>query len=520
MDTAAQPLAEAAAPEWPETASEPEEPQPWDALAMDTAAQPLPETSAFEWPAMASEPVAPQLWDALAMDTATQPLAEAPAFEWPETVSEPVAPQPWERPAVDNTEQPVSGPALAAGDSWGGLGSIPNTAAEATAPGFVQSAPADDLDFSLDWSEPEAAADTPGPSARVLGPADSTPTDDLGFSLDWSEPQPEPYAGAWALNPNAALDDRIIMAHWDDPIIAVPEPALFSDPPAAADTAAARISEDHDPAQPDLEQASPAILETREEQGAEPDAAPVVIEQESSPWYTPTLQLDEPLPFDPAADDSGYTAFITPGVAWAAPDAPDDSLAADAAIAPPETAETVEVSTEPPAAPDSPDDSLAADALPQLSNDALYEEPATTNEPARDPRPGDAGQHMAAHEEPAAEISAEQIARIIGMIQSYGPAWFKMWSLELKERPERLPIVLGEVTADPVLLAQAADPRAQSALLAALEAYTAPPAFPTRLPAPAPLLSPAIAGQSGSGEDEVPDWLSLRVKWNGHGGGA
>ena len=37
------------------------------------------------------------------------------------------------------------------------------------------------------------------------------------------------------------------------------------------------------------------------------------------------------------------------------------------------------------------------------------------------------------------------------MIQSYGPAWFKMWSLELKERPERLPVVLGEVTADPVV---------------------------------------------------------------------
>ena len=51
------------------------------------------------------------------------------------------------------------------------------------------------------------------------------------------------------------------------------------------------------------------------------------------------------------------------------------------------------------------------------------------------------------------------------MIQSYGPAWFKMWSLELKERPERLPVVLGEVTADPVLLAQADDPRIQSALL-------------------------------------------------------
>jgi hypothetical protein len=91
--------------------------------------------------------------------------------------------------------------------------------------------------------------------------------------------------------------------------------------------------------------------------------------------------------------------------------------------------------------------------------------------------------------------------------------------LELKERPERLPVVLGEVTADAVLLAQADDPRVQSALLAALAAYTSPPVHLARLSS-ASLPSPVMVSQSNDDQDEVPDWLSLRVKWNGHGGGA
>ncbi|MEO7909316.1 MAG: hypothetical protein ABIV47_06665, partial [Roseiflexaceae bacterium] len=131
----------------------------------------------------------------------------------------------------------------------------------------------------------------------------------------------------------------------------------------------------------------------------------------------------------------------------------------------------------------------------------------------------DANEPIAVRAEPAIEISTELIARLIGMIQSYGPAWFKMWSLELKERPERLPVVLGEVTADPVLLTQADDPRVQSALLAALAAYTSPPVHPARLSS-ALLPSPVMASQSNDDQDEVPDWLSLRTKWNGHGGGA
>jgi hypothetical protein len=259
------------------------------------------------------------------------------------------------------------------------------------------------------------------------------------------------------------------------------------------------------------------------EQGAEQDEAQAVIEQESPPWYAPTMQLDDHLQFDADADDSGYAPLETLRVARAeqpaAPSAPADDPAADAAIQP--LAETFEaVWAEQPVAPSAPAYDPAADAFSQLPNEALDEEPTTAIEPASDLVLDDANELMAMRVEPAAEISIEQIARIIGMIQSYGPAWFKMWSLELKERPERLPVVLGEVTADPVLLAQADDPRVQSALLLALAAYTSPTAFPARLPASAPLPSPAIAGQSNAGEDEVPDWLSLRVKWNGHGGGA
>jgi hypothetical protein len=132
----------------------------------------------------------------------------------------------------------------------------------------------------------------------------------------------------------------------------------------------------------------------------------------------------------------------------------------------------------------------------------------------------DATTQLAAHAEPVLDIPPELIPRMLGMIQSYGPAWFKMWSLELKERPERLPVVLGEVTADSVLLAQANDARIQAALLAALAAYTSPPVHPARLPGSASLPSPVMASQGNNDQDEVPDWLSLRVKWNGHGGGA
>ena len=432
---------------------------------------PLPESM----PVMRALPTPGQPYDAQDADAPWADLisgAEDASHDhpWSATVraplSEPVEPLPWEHSAMDGKDQPAFGAALAAEDTWSGLDSIAGSKIASDAPGFLNS----DL------------------------------ADDLGFSLDWSEPQPDPDASAWAPRADITTDDSIITAHWDDQTTAVPEPALFSGPPpvayASADTVTVNLDPssvfDLDPAQPDLEQARPADLPTVAEQGAEQDEAQAVIEQESPPWYAPAIQLDDHLPFDSAADDSCFASLETFEAEWA----------------------------EQPAAPSAPAYDLAAGAFSQLPNEALDEEPTTTIEPASDLVPSDANELMAARVEPAAEISVEQIARIIGMIQSYGPAWFKMWSLELKERPERLPVVLGEVTADPVLLAQADDPRVQSALLLALAAYTSPTAFPDQLPSSAPLPSPAIAGQGNDGEDEVPDWLSLRVKWNGHGGGA
>jgi hypothetical protein len=451
-----------------------------------------------------SELVEPLPWKRSALDEADQPAPEEQAPQWsatpPPRLSAPVEPLPWERSAMDDTDQPAFGAALAAEDSWSGRESIAEPEIASDEPEFLKSDLADDLGFSLDWSEPEVAAHVAeSPASAPASTADSI-ADDLDFTLDWSEPQLDSYASAWAPSADTTTDDSIITAHWDDQTIAVPEPAIFSDPPTVAYTSADIVTVhldpasvfDLDPAQLDREQARPAGLPTVAEQGAEQDVAQSVIEQESPPWYAPTMQLDDHLPLDSAADDSGYTSLETFEGAWA----------------------------EQPAAPSAPADDLAADAFSQLPNEALDQAPTTTIEPASDLAPGDASELMAARVEPAAEISVEKIARIIGMIQSYGPAWFKMWSLELKERPERLPIVLGEVTADPVLLAQADDPRVQSALLLALAAYTSPTAFPARLATSASLPSPAIAGQSNDGEDEVPDWLSLRVKWNGHGGGA
>ena len=476
---------------------------PWADLISGAEDQPHDRPWSATRPATTSAPAEPLLWEHSALDGADQPAPEEQAPLWSAisaTSSAPAEPLPWEHSAPDGADQPAFGAARPAEDTWSGLDSIAGSEIASDVPGFLNSDLAHDLGFSLDWSEPEIAAPVAEPPAGAPAPTANPMPDDLGFTLDWSELQPDPYASAWVLSADTTTDDSIITAHWDDPIIAVPEPALFSDPPTiaspSADTETVNLDSvsvfDLDPAQPDLEQARPAGVPTVAEQGAEQDEAQAVIEQESPPWYTPTVPLDDYLPFDSAADDTGYAPIETFGTAWA----------------------------EPLAAPSPPAYDQAADAFSQLPNKALDEELTATLEPASDLAPSDANELIAARAEPATEISAEQIARIIGMIQSYGPAWFKMWSLELKERPERLPIVLGEVTADPVLLAQADEPRVQSALLLALAAYTAPAAFPARLPASAPLPSPAIAGQSNDGEDEVPDWLSLRVKWNGHGGGA
>jgi hypothetical protein len=582
FDTATQPEPDVPAPAWladpPASVNEPAEQQPWDMLALNDAAQPPLEEQESSWldTLPAAEPAAaePQPWDATAQDLSEQPLLEEQDFSWlvaqpsepapaepqpwdsvsldageqrqpvepesqdlatlPAAEPAPVQPQQWEHVPTDDLAQPALDVALAAEEPLSIPDPIagPEIAAEVTS--FLQSEPADDLGFSLDWSEPDHAEPIVEPPTSVFVPTDSEPpADDLGFSLDWSEPQVDPYTSAWVPHANTtATDDQIITAHWDEPAIDAPEPVVFNDLHAMADAAAGHATIDSDPAlvfgvdsaPPDWEQA-PLADSPAEQQNAEEDAAPASIEQGSPPWYMSTLHFADQLPIDSTVDNSGYASYETQEEAWDepldVPSIPSEDVVIDASTAPllditetPEE-ERAELSVMQSAL----DYDLGTDSFSQPSNEMPDHVSTVTIEPADALVDGDRHETTLGQVEPVAEMPSEQIARIIGMIQSYGPAWFKMWSLELKERPERLPVVLGEVTADPDLLTQAADPQVQSALVAALAAYTTPTTFLARLPAAAPVPRPAIAGQ-GTDEDDVPDWLSLRVKWNGHGGGA
>jgi hypothetical protein len=547
-----------------ESLSAPVEPLPWDSPAIDNADQPVVWDQASAWmaddpPAPLSAPVEPLPWDSPAIDNADQPVVWDQASAWmadpPAPLSAPVEPLPWELSATDDgpehdAEQPATGAAWAFEEAESNNAAISESENEPPALVFLAPEPINDLGFSLEWSEPERApvADL---AAEALASPDDPIADDLGFSLDWSDPQIDPYAGVPLSNTDTVVDNGIVMAHWNDES-AVPEPMLFGDPPIALDdsAAAATTAPDRWPTT-ELEQAPFAPQQVQEslpaalEQGSRQDEMPVFAEQEALAGYTPTLHYDEQLPFEPAADgppESNGTTWVdlpipselrvdipvepithTSLEAFAAvgADAPtlsEPSLEVDAdeAVidAPLEAIDTTWADT-----PMSSEPSLdiATDADIQSSDHVISVEPVL--ETVSDQVSADTSEQLVPQAESAAVVSPELIARLIGMIQSYGPAWFKMWSLELKERPERLPVVLGEVTADAALLAQADDSRVQSALLAALVAYTSPPVHPSRL-ASALLPSPLMASQNSDDQDEVPDWLSLRTKWNGHGGGA
>jgi hypothetical protein len=131
---------------------------------------------------------------------------------------------------------------------------------------------------------------------------------------------------------------------------------------------------------------------------------------------------------------------------------------------------------------------------------------------------GDAAGSM--NDESARLVVDEQITDMVELLESHGPAWFKMWVLELKQQPDRLPVILAEVTADTKLLAAAADPLKQTALLLALTAEPSPAAFsPAQLDV-APLPELARTPELADDQADLPDWLRLRAKWNGNGGGA
>jgi hypothetical protein len=540
------------------TLAEIEQSASWDSLRAMDIEPPAPEEpqQSIVWeqpsgwqadpPASSSAALEPLPWELSTADSA----ADQPAFE------SAFAPEPAEyEPSVQfEPEQ-----AIQASDA--------PLVSEPTAPEFVGRHAADDLGFSLDWSEPEAEQ-APEPAAPVSLHTGEPIADDLGFSLDWSDPQIDSPAQSPLPNVDAIADTSIFMAHWGDQDLAASQPPIVETLPAD-DTAAATTmpfdrwpSAELDTVPIDPLQAQQESLPAAPEQDPGQDESLVIAEQEAPPWYAPTLHFNDQLPFDSYAEaplEAFGADWVDPPLSgepvsdvvaeppaeplleafansWndaSLPGEPSPYVAADGSAetfgawddmqAPSEPSSNI-VAEAPlealaPASDEAPiagADALAYDTAIQPLGDAPSVEPVLETPGV----PADASEQIASNLLPAADISPELIARMLGMIQSYGPAWFKMWSLELKERPERLPVVLGEVTADPVLLAQANDPTIQAALLAAIEAYASPPVHPSRLSAAASLPSPVMTSQSSSDQDEVPDWLSLRVKWNGHGGGA
>jgi len=141
-------------------------------------------------------------------------------------------------------------------------------------------------------------------------------------------------------------------------------------------------------------------------------------------------------------------------------------------------------------------------------------------EPAAPPASADSppATPPASADSPPATPPDAETARFIALLHTQGPAWFKMWSLELQEQPERLPEILSEVTVDPIVLVLADDPRRQEALVRALQAAPAQLAALGAQPVkPAAQASDPAAERPADGVD-TPDWLGLRQKWNDGGG--
>jgi hypothetical protein len=107
----------------------------------------------------------------------------------------------------------------------------------------------------------------------------------------------------------------------------------------------------------------------------------------------------------------------------------------------------------------------------------------------------------------------EPLASFVALLHLHGPAWFKMWAIELRDQPERLPEILSELTIDGWILNQAAEPRLQEALVRALHDMPDKVA----LAATRPVAARAPVAADLPDDQELPDWMRLRRKW-GEGG--
>jgi hypothetical protein len=118
------------------------------------------------------------------------------------------------------------------------------------------------------------------------------------------------------------------------------------------------------------------------------------------------------------------------------------------------------------------------------------------------------------HDTPAAEVPTERVELLLSLLQKQGPAWFKMCALELQDQPENLPAIVAGLTDDVAVHAEAADVHVQRALVVALQAFAR-----GGMPGRRPVAEPPVSADSDAGSDDLPDWLRLRQRWNGDGGG-
>lgn len=123
---------------------------------------------------------------------------------------------------------------------------------------------------------------------------------------------------------------------------------------------------------------------------------------------------------------------------------------------------------------------------------------------------GDTAAEALDHSPTDAEMN-ELIDCWIELLQSDGPAMFKLRSLELIENPTRLPDMLNELTADMTLLALATDLPCQRALTRMITDGARSGAEQTTDESSAP-------GSRRKRRDAPPDWIGLRAKWNDDGG--
>ncbi|MBK9711485.1 MAG: hypothetical protein IPO81_09190 [Kouleothrix sp.] len=104
----------------------------------------------------------------------------------------------------------------------------------------------------------------------------------------------------------------------------------------------------------------------------------------------------------------------------------------------------------------------------------------------------------------------EQVAGVVARLRAHGPGQFRMWAIELIERPERLPAILAEVMVDAWTIEQAAAPGWQAVAVRALQQSLEPTSAAPRRPASIPAHADV--------EPDRPDWLRPPPRSSDDGG--